>query len=92
MSCGPQQYGDDEINECEADSCKLGFCDGTGACEMKPPFTDCGVCSLCDGAGNCSIYDESQNSDCDYLDSVNGHDRMYQIWSLKSVPPESNSG
>lgn len=23
---------------------------------------------------------------------VNGHDRMYQIWSLKSVPAESNSG
>jgi hypothetical protein len=23
---------------------------------------------------------------------VNGHDRMYQKWSLKSVPPGSNSG
>jgi len=67
-TCEYQTEGEDMKNECPEDSCKYGYCDGTGACEMKPTVTDCGICALCDASGNCNVYDPTQNSECDPFD------------------------
>ncbi|MGD2073080.1 MAG: hypothetical protein PVG65_06290 [Candidatus Thorarchaeota archaeon] len=56
--------GTDPKEECPEDLCKYGYCDGSGACDMKPDTTDCGICALCDGSGNCDVYDPNQNEDC----------------------------
>jgi hypothetical protein len=60
--------GTDPKEECPEDSCKYGYCDGSGACDMKPSTTDCGTCALCDGSGNCNVYDETQDEDCNPFD------------------------
>jgi len=62
-ACVLQTQGNDVKNECPADSCKLGVCDGAGACEYEPSGTDCGVCRACDGSGAC-VDDLSQDGDC----------------------------
>ncbi len=66
--CEYQSEGEDLKDNCPEDSCKYGYCDGAGACKMKPDNTDCGICTLCDDSGNCNVYDTTQNNDCDSFD------------------------
>jgi hypothetical protein len=62
-ACADQAAGDDEKDECAADACNTGDCDGAGACDFEPGGTDCGICSACDGSGSCED-DLSQDADC----------------------------
>jgi len=66
-ACG-YQSGEDLKNECPEDSCKYGYCNGAGACNMKSSATDCGTCVLCNGLGDCNVFDSTQNSDCNPFD------------------------
>ena len=63
-TCVNATFGTDPKLECPADACKYGYCDGFRACAMKPDTTDCGTCALCDGLGNCNVFDETQDEDC----------------------------
>jgi len=69
-ACANQADGSDVKEECPEDDCKYGYCDGNGACKMKPDTTDCGVCALCDGQGNCDVYDETQDNDCEATECI----------------------
>lgn len=64
FTCGYQTEGEDIKEECSVDACKYGYCNGFGLCAMEPDTTDCGICSLCDGSGNCNVFDETQDEDC----------------------------
>jgi hypothetical protein len=63
-TCSYQADGEDLKDQCSADNCKYGYCNGAGACKMKPNTTDCGTCALCNGLGDCNVYNPTQNSDC----------------------------
>jgi uncharacterized protein DUF2341/concanavalin A-like lectin/glucanase superfamily protein len=60
--CVDQAVTDDLKEECAEDSCKLGYCDGQGACAYQPLDTDCDdslYCTgadTCDASGNCSNH------------------------------------
>ena len=62
-NCVPQALGSDLKNECTADACNTGTCNGASACGVMGAGTDCGICSECDGFGAC-IDDLSQDGDC----------------------------
>ena len=66
--CAPQAPGSDVKGDCTASACQSGDCDGAGSCESRPFGTDCGTCAVCDGTGSCSVYDGTQDADCDALD------------------------
>ena len=62
-ACESQTVGSDRKDECAADACNTGACDGAGACGLEAAGTDCGVCAACDGLGLC-IQDLTQDQDC----------------------------
>jgi len=62
---------DGQIDEGLAQACGTGTCSGNQVCTAGQWSTcdsegsDCGTCALCDPTGSCSVYDETQDSDCD---------------------------
>jgi hypothetical protein len=66
FTCMNEDEGDDIKDDCAADICRFGYCNGAGACKMKPDTVDCGLCVTCDGKGNCAMYDGSQDSECGF--------------------------
>jgi hypothetical protein len=66
--CVPQASGSDLKEECAAGECQPGHCDGASSCEFLPLGTDCGTCAVCDGSGSCSVYDDTQDADCNDFD------------------------
>ena len=66
--CSNIPNGTDPKNECCGGDCRYGYCDGFGSCDYWPDTADCGTCALCNGAGSCSVYDESQDEDCGFCE------------------------
>ncbi|MBN2575859.1 MAG: hypothetical protein JXP73_14930, partial [Deltaproteobacteria bacterium] len=56
--CSPYAAGSDPQNECgEGTGLCKSTCDGVGACVFPSTGQPCATCMVCDGAGNCSVYD-----------------------------------
>jgi len=63
-TCTAVPQGQDPRGDCDGQGCIEGFCNGGGACAVRPADTDCGICAVCDAEGNCSVYDALQDEDC----------------------------
>ncbi len=87
FTCSNQLAESDVKEECPADECKYGYCDGSGACSMKPDTTDCGVCALCDGLGSCNVFDATQDADCDDGLYCNGEETCQAIFTCQAGFP-----
>ncbi len=61
--CVDQNAGDDLKDECAADLCRTGSCDGDGACDNLDSGTDCGTCRCCNANGGC-VANSSDHADC----------------------------
>ncbi len=61
---------DGVIDEDLTRSCGSGDCAGTETCtdgvwgDCSTKDEDCGTCALCDAEGECTVYDETQDTDC----------------------------
>ncbi len=57
---------DEELSQ----SCGADACIGTKTCtagvwsDCSSSGIDCGICALCDSEGSCTLYDETQDTDC----------------------------
>lgn len=74
--CEYQSYSKDLKDECLTDECKYGYCDGSGACAMKPAETSCGSGKECDGNGDCVAKTKNINL------------FLSKGWNLISIPLE----
>ena len=56
--CTPYSAGTDPENECWGTGKCKSTCDGVSACAFPQSDVACSTCHYCDGAGECSIFDE----------------------------------
>jgi len=77
--CSDTPSGQNPDSDCSVGPCKLGYCDGQGACAVEPENADCGTCATCDPFGNCNQYDATQDADCPACQECAGIDSCADV-------------